>query len=155
MFMDLFEDYVDEKLFLKFETNVRRYNGPKFTGGIRNTVPDFIGDVLVVGKKLTRVKGSDWFELKQKGGGLFLSSDEGQIRGHIDNIKRSSEYAYGKYGKLGYQSKLWVVTTADVKFSPGISKQAKLINVAYEHVHAEYRIVKNNWQFRFQKTVSR
>jgi hypothetical protein len=155
LFMDLFEDYVDEKPFLKHETNVRRYGGPKFTGGDRNTVPDFIGDVLVVGKKTTRVKGSDWFELKQKGGGLYLSSDEGQIRGHIDNIKRNSEDMYVKYGRLGYQSKFWVITTADVKFSPGISTQARLNNVAYEHVHAEYRIVKNKWQFRFKKIVSR
>jgi RHS repeat-associated protein len=153
MFMDLFEDYVESKPFLKFETNVRRYGGPKFTGGDRNTVPDFIGDVLVVGKKLTRVKGSDWFELKQKGGGLYLSSDEGQVRGHIDNLKRNSKYAYEKYRP--YQSKLWVVTTADVKFSPGISNHARVNNLAYEHVHAEYRIYKGKWEFRFQKTVSR
>lgn len=153
VFENLFNDYVNEKPFLKLETNVRRYGGPKFTGGDRNTVPDFIGDVLVVGKQTTRIKGSDWFELKQKGGGLYLSSNEDQIRGHIENLKRNTQYAYGKYGRLGYQSKLWVVTTADVKFSPGISNFAKLNNVAYEHINAEYRIHKNKWQF--QKTVSR
>lgn len=155
LFMDLFGDYVKEKPFLTYEKNVRRYGGPKFTGGDRNTVPDFIGDVLFIGKKITRIKGSDWFELKQKGGGLYLSSDEGQIRGHIDNLRRDSEYAYEKYGEWGYQSKLWVVTTADVRFSPGISNQARLNNVAYAHIHAEYRIVKNVWQFRFEKIISR
>lgn len=154
-----------EKLFAKFSltdplmraTNVSPYEG-KFTGGFRNTVPDFVGEAYVDeikgGVKVTTIiKGADWYELKQKSGGLYLSSNEDQIAGHIDNIRNSTDYAYRKFGRLGYQSKLYIVTTADVKYSEDIYERAFKHSVLYEHIHAEYKIVNNIWHFRFKKTV--
>jgi len=152
-----------EKLFAAFSltdpimrlSNVRPNGNNVFTGGFRNTAPDFVGDAYVGSKKtgITSIKGADWYELKQKQGGLYLSSNEDQIAGHIDNLRNSSDYAYRKYGRLGYQSKLYIVTTADVKYSEAIYERAVKNNVLYEHIHAEYRMVNNNWQFRFKKTV--
>jgi hypothetical protein len=156
-----------EKLFEAFSTtdllmrtsNVRpNGNSDVFKGGFRNTAPDFVGDAYVTVKKgpvttNTTIRGADWYELKQKSGGLYLSSNEDQIAGHIDNIRNNTDYAYRKYGRLGYQSKLYVVTTADVKYSEAIYERAFKNNVLYEHLHAEYRKVNNNWQFRFKKTV--
>ncbi|MBX9784358.1 MAG: hypothetical protein K2X48_13795 [Chitinophagaceae bacterium] len=155
-----------ERLFAMFSltdplmraSNVRPNGRNIFTGGFRNTAPDFVGDAYVSEKKgrvriNTTIKGADWYELKQKTGGLYLSSNEDQIAGHIDNMRNSADYAYRKYGKLGYQSKLYVVTTADVKYSQAIYELAFKNNVLYEHIHAEYRIVNNKWQFRFKKTA--
>jgi RHS repeat-associated protein len=160
-FENIFDDYIKNTLtsiFYKYETKVRKYIGPKFTGNGRNTVPDFIGDVLLIRKKgePIRIKGSDFFELKQKSGGLYLSSNEDQVRGHIDNLRSSTDYAYKKYSNVKYQSKLWVITTADVKFSPNIEQHAFIRNVKYQHIHAEYKynISSGSWDFRFQKTVS-
>lgn len=140
-------------------SNVRPHGIGKFTGGFRNTAPDFVGDAFVSEKKgkirvNTTIKGADWYELKQKTGGLYLSSNEDQIAGHIDNMRNSADYAYKKYGRLGYQSKLYIVTTADVKYSDDIYERAYKNNVLYEHIHAEFRIVNNKWEFRFKKTIS-
>lgn len=156
IFEGLFKEFsrVDPMMRL---SNVRPNGNNVFKGGFRNTAPDFVGDAEVYNfkSKTTKlIKGADWYELKQKSGGLYLSSNEDQIAGHIDNIRNNSDYAYKKYGRLGYQSKLYVVTTADVKYSTDIFERAFKNNVLYEHIHAEYRVVNGNWQFRFKKTVA-
>jgi hypothetical protein len=152
-----FENWVNQDIIRRLETRIRRYPGPTVnTGGDRNTKPDFVGDALIhSGKTKRRLQMADWWELKQKNGGLYLSSDEGQLRGHIDNLRRSTGNFYARYGRLGFRAKMYVATTADVKFSPSASRHAKDNKVLYEHVHAEYRIVNGSWQFRFTKTISR
>ena len=154
-FEKLFELFSQSDILMR-ASNVRpNGSGDIFTGGFRNTAPDFVGDAYVGSRKegITSIKGADWYELKQKSGGLYLSSNEDQIAGHIDNIRNNTDYAYRRYGRKGYQSKLYIVTTADVKYSEDIYERAFKNNVLYEHIHAEYRIVNNNWQFRFKKTV--
>jgi hypothetical protein len=152
-----FENWVNQDIIRRLETRIRKYPGPTVnTGGDRNTKPDFVGDALIhSGKAKRRLQMADWWELKQKNGGLYLSSDEGQLRGHIDNLRGSTQSFYTRYGRLGFRAKMYVATTADVKFSPSASRYAKKNQVLYEHVHAEYRIVNGSWQFRFTKTISR
>ncbi|HEY4111129.1 DUF6443 domain-containing protein [Puia sp.] len=161
-FEDLFDDFSSKDLLMRM-SNVRRADPrSKFTGGFRNTVPDFLGDSFVdqmdpmTGEvQETRIKGSDWYELKQMNGRLTLSSNEDQIAGHIDNMRNATDYAYKKYWKAGYHSKLYVVTTADVKFSENIRERALKNNLLYEHIHAQYRIVNGKWEFNFKKTISK
>jgi len=154
-FEELFKEFSRNDLLMR-ASNVRPNGKEKFTGGFRNTAPDFVGDAFseeTKGRIRTEItiKGADWYELKQKSGGLYLSSNEDQIAGHIDNLRNSTDLAYRKY--KGYHSKLYIVTTADVKYSIDIYERVIKNNVLYEHIHAEYRIVNNNWQFRFKKTV--
>jgi len=160
-FEDIFEQYALQSIAMRL-ANVRPSDpSSKFTGGFRNTIPDFIGDAIVdemdvpsgeVREK--RIEGSDWYELKQMNGRLTVSSNEDQIAGHLDNLRRSLDYAYKKYARIGYHAQLYLVTTADVKFSPGILERAIKNDVLYEHIIAEYKKINGRWRFRFEKVIA-
>jgi len=77
------------------------------------------------------------FEVKQMSRGLYLSSNEWQLQGHIDNLAAK----FRDLIKRGYYPILHVVTTADVRFSPRIEKYANDRNVGYSHWAMNYRIV--------------
>ncbi|MFT3948316.1 MAG: DUF6443 domain-containing protein [Agriterribacter sp.] len=156
-FEKLFEEFASKDPFMR-ASNVRP-NVDKFSGGFRNTIPDFIGDAFITreigGVKVDiPIRGSDWYELKQKNGSLYSSSNDDQIAGHIDNLRNSMDWAYQRYNrKLGYQAKLYLVTTADVKASENIGELAMKNNLLYEHIHAQYKIINNKWKFNFKKTA--
>jgi RHS repeat-associated protein len=155
LFERLFELYVQSNTQLRDFYEVRR-NNDKFIGSNRNTVPDFIGNAIVYMKKSTGtfttvpVRGASWFELKAKGGGLYLSSNANQVQGHIDNLSSQYQGQMIRYKGSHFKPMLYLVTTADVGYSPGISTYAASRNVAYAHVHAQYRRLSNGtWQFKF------
>jgi RHS repeat-associated protein len=156
-FENLFYSFVLNNPVLSDEYDVHP-NNDLSTGGVRNTVPDFVGDMFVhiidgMRVQVVRMKGAQWFELKAKGGGLFLSSNTYQVQGHIDNLAREYAGLVQKYAQYGFQPALTLITTADVNFSPGISTYADLKNVHYAHIQAEYRKVNNQWEVRFTKAV--
>ncbi|MFT3748129.1 MAG: DUF6443 domain-containing protein [Agriterribacter sp.] len=154
-FENIYEDYIDANPVLEYVTNIKRYNGPPFKGGDRNSKPDFVGDSYIIGEQIKILKYTDWFELKQKNGGLYLSSNDDQIKGHIDNLRRAAQHLYIQYARLHFQAKFYLITTADVGGSISMSRYARSQKVFFEHTHAEYRIFKGKWQFRFIKLVSR
>ena len=128
--------------------NINRYNGPPFTGNGRNTVPDFIGNgiYLPAAQPPQFIAGGNWFELKAKNGGLYLSSNQYQVKGHIDNL--ASEFR-NRIATSGFRPTLWLVTTADVRYSQAISNYALGQQVVYGHAYLEYRIVNSSYEFRF------
>ena len=136
-----------------------RINTEKAIGGDRNTVPDFKGNVFVYevnsrGKARTiKISGASWFELKAKGGGLYLSSNTGQVQGYIDNVSRLYAGIREKYRGQNFKPSLVLITTADVSYSPGLSTYANTKNVVYAHIHAEYRKVNGKWEFRFDNAA--
>jgi RHS repeat-associated protein len=126
----------------------------------RNTQPDFIGDAKLMGMEgPIRIKDAVWFELKQKGGGLYLSSSDDQIKGHIDNIDAKFARLKLKYLKYLFRPLLVLITTADVKPSNSIYFHVLQRNIAFEHIHVEFlrKTLKDGtvvWQFRYDKVVS-
>lgn len=153
IFENLFDDYIESSPgFAPF--NIKP-NSEKATGGDRNTVPDFKGDLFVyevdsrANTKVTRIQGAMWFELKAKGGGLYLSSNDSQMQGHIDNLSRLYDGSIRKYKGQNFKPSLALVTTADVPYSPSMSSYASARDVLYAHIHAEYRKVNGKWEFRF------
>ncbi|WP_425556397.1 DUF6443 domain-containing protein [Hymenobacter saemangeumensis] len=124
------------------------YTGRPFTGTGRNTVPDFRGPAGYWPKRgIPRVvPNGAWYELKAKNGALYLSSNQYQIKGHIDNL--SLQFSR-QIQTSNFRPVLWLVTTADVKYSASIASHALGKNVSYGHAHIEYRIVNNTYQFKF------
>ncbi|MBX2921162.1 MAG: hypothetical protein KF746_03140 [Chitinophagaceae bacterium] len=93
------------------------------------------------------VEGSAW-EIKQNNGrGIYLSSNNDQIYGHITNLaaKHASDIATGLY-----QPALFLITTYDVPWSLKVSKFAKDKNVQYYHRRSKYKMDKNgSYKFKF------
>jgi RHS repeat-associated protein len=131
-------------------------NDDVFGDGLRNTKPDFIGKAELINKNRTRKKFVDnahWYELKQKGGGLYKSTQNEQIISHMNNLLKEKYEDIINYANYFFKSKLTLITTSDVKYSPSIGNHSN--KVLYEHRHAEYRKTKNGWEFRFNKVIGR
>ncbi|HAK29635.1 MAG TPA: hypothetical protein DCO90_10455, partial [Sphingobacterium sp.] len=88
-----------------------------------------------------------FFELKAKHGGLYLSSNTYQMKGHIDNASR--RFASERRKFTDFKPIVNLITTADVRFSFGIAAYAMSSGVTYAHYWAQYRIVNGTWQFKF------
>ena len=153
-FEDLFSSYVANDPELNFRYEVKANNEKSF-GPDRNTVPDFKGNAFVrvldyKGKTtVIKIEGGAWFELKASGGGIYLSSNADQVKGHIDNMSKDYAFLSKRYVAQHFRPTFYLITTADVKFSEGISTYATNKNVQYIHVYAEYQKANGNWQFRF------
>jgi len=152
LFEDLFEQSIPNGYWDAFNTvaNIDLFVG----SGSRNTIPDFIADVYYMKRLMRfpyaspeRVPGGAWLELKAKGGGLYLSSNQGQVTGHILNL--AVEQSNNISTKPGYNPLLMLITTADVPYSRSIASFANSKKVSYAHFYAEYRIVNNVYEFRF------
>ena len=117
---------------------------------IRNTVPDFRGTGFYMSKADGRISipGGAWYEAKAKDGGLYLSSNQSQMKGHIDNLAYSMRAAIAEYN--GFSPTLTLVTTAGVPFSPGIANYASVKGITYRHIVAQYRHVGGKIQFDFK-----
>jgi len=150
MFEDIFEEYVSSSVSL-IPAQITKNTG-LFSGGDRNTVPDFTGNAFYIDRtnafKSRFIRGASWFELKAKNGGLYLSSNIYQLRGHIDNLARIFRTQMNEIS--GFRPGLFLVTTADVPLSLGVAAYAAEKNIAYFHYHAQFQIVNNVWHFRFQ-----
>ena len=155
---ELFERLFDQNLtFMNLAYGVKKNRSLFIDAGDRNTVPDFIGDVvgfeLGVGNvKTGRVRGANWIELKAMYGKLYASSNDNQIKGHINNL--SARFGVQGVSNKGFKPVFTLFTTADVGFTFSIYTHANSRNVKFEHRWAEYRIVDNNWQFRFTKSAA-
>jgi hypothetical protein len=128
--------------------------------GDRNTKPDFIGDAKLIGRGAQpniRIKDAIWVEMKQKGGGVYLSTDDGQIEGHIDNIAAKFAGLKIKYLKYEFRPIFVLITTADVNPSKSIMNHVLQKNIAFMHIHAEFRktVVGTTayWTFRFSDII--
>ncbi|MBB1287391.1 hypothetical protein HRH25_23650, partial [Flavisolibacter sp. BT320] len=125
--------------------------------GDRNTKPDFTGPATYLDfskRRYVPVPGAAAVEVKQsKRRGLYLSSNDYQIKGHIDNLR--ARFA-AEYRHPNFRAGLLLVTTADVKPSPSMAKYANDQQVNFAHLHAEYAVerLQNRrtiWHFRFTK----
>ena len=138
LFEDIFENFMlTNKAFGSRYHNFR--NGFKMIGN-RNTVPDFVSDDTFNGNSIS---GGTIFEVKAKFGGLYLSSNKGQLRGHIDNV------AWLKFSYPGYRPSVHLITTSDTKLSLGNKAYAFLQGVNYYHRFSQFKITKSGYQFRF------
>jgi hypothetical protein len=143
---NLFEDFIAHDIVANMEYRITR-NRTKFTGGDRNTIPDFTGDAIVhITDPVTRrpirnerVVGAHWFELKSSTGGIYLSSNAYQVEGHIDNLAREFAGTVLQYADQSFRPKLTLITTADVPFSPSIKLYSETNNVDYSHTVPSFR----------------
>jgi RHS repeat-associated protein len=134
-----------------------RKNKVRSEGGDRNTVPDFKGNAIIVqynsyGQETEPiiVRGAVSVEAKAKGGGLYLSSNVWQMRGHIDNLAREQAGNIVRYAAAyNFKPLMTLITTANVSFSPGIFMYAFSQGIAYKHLISQYRIMNGQWQFQF------
>ena len=158
-FEDQLEKVVTKRNVGNLGMNMKR-NSEKYTDADdRNTVPDFVGDAVTGYKNSSkRIPGGSIIEVKQKKGGLYLSSNDYQIKGHIDNLRKRMSRAINN--NRGFSPKMALVTTADVSASPKMYKYALSENIEFVHIHAEfYREVTNDgkivFHFRFVKHVTK
>jgi hypothetical protein len=152
LFEDIFLNYMTEEHGGGAAAhNFRRNNTLWDDDNDRNTVPDFTADAgytktwLWIPYKFIRVPEGSAFELKQsKRRGIYLSSNDYQIKGHINNLaaRFSTQIADG------FQPTFTLVTTYDVSWSPSISAYAAERNIQYFHRKLEYKIVNGVWKFR-------
>ena len=155
-----FENIFEETMTSNFpvQTKLMRFRraGKVWTEGTgRNSKPDFVSDDFydqnddcwVCPAKMKWVIEGSGYEVKQNSGrGIYLSSNDAQIRGHIDNLaaKHAADIATGNF-----KPSLTLITTYDVSWSPSITRYAGFQKVQYTHRRAMYRIVNGKYQFKF------
>ncbi len=145
-FENIFEDYSSSAnpRITRNNNPAIRFGSPLGDPNSRNTEPDFVGSSLMYG--LLPIQNSRWFELKAKGGGLYLSSNQYQMQGHIDNLAYEFRQEITNYL---FRPNLTLVTTADVSFSKTMRIYANRHRVAYQHFISQYRTIGPLVQFRF------
>jgi RHS repeat-associated protein len=146
-FENIFEKYIFEEagkgaIIGRF----RRVRQPWTGGDVRNSEPDFESDDINTSTG-QRYNGTQAYEVKQNSGrGIYLSSNEYQIKAHISNHSARNQGNLANGIKPGFT----LITTYDVKFSSGISRHANGKNMTYTHVRSEYKIVNGGYKFRFK-----
>ena len=153
-FEDIFYNYmISEHTNGEIMHNFRRNNTLWDDAHDRNTVPDFSADAIyaktILGipyGPIYPVIGGSEYELKQsKNRGIYLSSNNYQIKGHLDNMAARFRNEIAN----GFRPDFTLITTADVFFSLTIGKYAASRNIDYYHRSAQYRLVNGVWKFRF------
>lgn len=155
-----FEKIFEETLISSFplQTKAMRFRQAEKVwteGSGRNSKPDFVSDdfydrnddCFICPQSIKTVIEGSGYEVKQNNGrGIYLLSNDGQIKGHIDNLsaKHAADIATGNYNPS-----LTLITTYDVSWSPSITRYAGLRNVQYTHRRAMYKIVNGKYQFKF------
>lgn len=157
IFEDIFEGFMATK-FAAHLMDFSKYTGPKWSFGGRNTVPDFTatnGYTEFFSRRPVFVRHGSIYEVKNKWGGLYLSSNSGQVRGHINNLAARHRFHLNAtrltINRFIWSPDLTLVTTRDTPYSPTIFAYAARRRIAYYHVTAEFKIVNGNWSFRFQR----
>ncbi len=155
-FENIFEEYMTTNHPVQAKAmNFRRADRVWTEGTGRNSKPDFVSDDFydqrghcwVCPKKEKLVSEGSGYEIKQNNGrGIYLSSNNDQIKGHIDNlaVKHAKDVATGNYNPS-----LTLITTYDVNWSPSITRYAGMQGVQYTHRRAMYKIVNRKYQFKF------
>ncbi|TAD87615.1 MAG: hypothetical protein EAY75_06030, partial [Bacteroidetes bacterium] len=155
-FENIYEDYMTSSYPVQTkELNFRRAGKVWTEGTGRNSKPDFVSDDFydlnddcwICSVKIKWVSEGSGYEVKQNSGrGIYLSSNDAQIKGHIDNLaaKHAGDIATGNYNPS-----LTLITTYDVSWSPSITRYAGIRKVQYTHRRAMYKIVKGKYQFKF------
>jgi RHS repeat-associated protein len=145
LFEMIFGDYVNGMYPERSKLFGFKKNSEKFSDADdRNTVPDFTSNTIDSYDGAT-VPNSAIYEVKQKNR-VYLSTDEGQIKGHIDNLaaKHASRMA------RGFTPEFTLVTVGGVKYSKGIAKYAASKGIAYTHMTIQYsESSSGQWNFRF------
>jgi len=155
LFEDIFEGAVGPA---GVAAHFRRNGNQLFSLSDRNTKPDFTADAYYhetapngssmpsFPRRITIAQGT-WYEVKAMYGNLYASSNEGQIKGHIDNLYEHTAGVRNQYP--GFTPGLYIITTADVRISRTIFNHAAgRVNV-YQAI-AEYKISNGVYQFRFK-----
>ncbi len=155
-FENIFEEYLTSSFPVQTKAMNFRRAGKVWTEGTgRNSKPDFISDDFydqvadcwICPERIKRVSEGSGYEVKQNNRrGIYLSSNDAQIKGHIDNLaaKHSADIATGNYNPS-----LTLITTYDVSWSPSITRYAGSRNVQYTHRRAMYKMVNGKYQFKF------
>lgn len=143
------ENYPEQTKAMKFRKAKEKWTG----GDVRNSKPDFVSDDFydrspVIWKtEMKWISEGSGYEVKQNNGkGIYLSSNDNQIKAHISNLstKHSGDIATGSYNPS-----LTLITTYDVKWSPSISYYASSRGVQYTHRRSMYKIKKGKYKFDF------
>jgi RHS repeat-associated protein len=154
-----------EKIFENYMLTIHTYAAStfkfrrpdnKWTGGESgNSKPDFVADdfyderadCAVCPKKIKWVAEGSGYEVKQNNGrGIYLSSNDWQIKRHITNL---SVIHQNDIRSNNYNPSLTLITTYDVSWSTGIALFALTRNVQYFHRRAMYRLVNKQYEFKF------
>ena len=124
----------------------------------RNTVPDMTAmayyqefeDGTPVGPPNLVPEGSA-YEVKAGNKGIYLSSNDAQIKGHLDNMAARFKKEIAK----GFEPQFTLVTVQGVPYSEGIHKYASDRHINFTHLTGLYRIVNGRWEFRFINSMQR
>jgi RHS repeat-associated protein len=153
-----FENIVETYMWAEYGDALKQYEFKRgnlmVDKSARNTKPDFtaIGgyyerDCFLCKPRLVWFDDWDIYEVKQNSGrGIYLSSNDHQIRGHIDNLRATHAVPItSKKGNPG----LTLLTTYDVGFSLKTASYALKNGVRYTHRRAKYMIVGGVYLFSF------
>jgi hypothetical protein len=141
-FENIFNDYMMTQHTVAAITFNFRRNTITYTGSGRNTRPDFTADGITRGG--ARVPQSSFYEVKQKRG-VYLSTDEWQIRGHIDNLVVSQNASIAS----GFRPNFTLVSVSDVRYSASIRDYAWNNAISYTHLVSQSRMNGAVREFRF------
>ena len=149
IFEDIFETYAKGQPILRTANFYRNKVRQPYSN--RTTVPDFIADAVSWKYNgpipvATPALGGTWYEVKAKYGDLYMSSNTGQIAGHIDNVYK--KFANFRRDHPHFQPGLYLITTSDVRVSNKIFQYASG-RVRVMHQIAYYRIVNGEYEFGF------
>jgi RHS repeat-associated protein len=152
----IYEEYIKSNSnWMNASMKFRRADKVWTEGTGRNSKPDFVSDdfydenddcTFCPNKTKWVIEGSG-YEVKQNNGrGIYLSSNDYQIKGHIDNLaaKHAGDIATGNYNPS-----LTLATTYDVSWSPSITSYAGIRGVQYFHRRAMFKVTNGNYQFKF------
>jgi RHS repeat-associated core domain len=151
-FEDIFYNYMleTEPYALKIH-NFRRNYTLWDDANDRNTIPDFVSDaayyeyIVGIPVKFNYVhEGSAWEAKQSKNRGVYLSSYNYQIKGHIDNLAAR----FKKQIAEGFWPTFTLITTADVIWSPKTLIYAAFKHIEYEQRIMQYKITNGKWEFR-------
>jgi hypothetical protein len=153
---NIYEDFIKPNInWMNRSMKFRRADKVWTEGTGRNSKPDFVSDdfydenddcTFCPNKTKWVIEGSG-YEVKQNNGkGIYLSSNNYQIKGHIDNLaaKHAGDIATGNYNPS-----LTLATTYDVSWSPSITSYAGIRGVQYFHRRAMFKVTNGNYQFKF------
>jgi|GEM_PF-1530043 len=145
IFENLFEQMLDRTFasedFLVYKNPLNN----KVDGGIRNTVPDFIG-ISLRGRGL-QPSPSTFYELKATKNGIGLGSFDKQIAAQITALAKLPVVE-------GVRREMILVTTSDVKITKPLQRFAKAQGVTLTHYITKYMMVGSTINLKYELSGS-
>jgi RHS repeat-associated protein len=154
IFEEIFEAYMEDEHPVGDKLhNFRRAQNLLTDANDRNTKPDFVADDYYNAAAwpfpplIIKVAEGSIYEVKQNNGrGIYLSSNTGQLKGHIDN-QVAKTIGHKSRGYVG--PNITLITTADVKYSWSNYFYAAMLGANFWHRSAMFKIVDGKYKFEF------